>query len=209
MRDELSIAGRARPWRRNERPLGHIAGSEFLPKGSILLTELLKFGLQIFVGRGFSAAFVKVKHSNAEQAHPLDTNRKARQNSPVRGVAKRASRLGQFGFNRGVRLVGVRIASARREGLARVFFSPAVVFAKDRLSRLFFLHCHSGSPPRVREATLAGWEHTFKISLQICEGGLSFAAQTSFGPPPPRAPNLQRIPGARSPKNGRSADSSL
>ena len=27
------------------------------------------------------------------------------------------------------------------------FFSPAVVFAKDRSSRLFFLQCHSGPPP--------------------------------------------------------------
>jgi hypothetical protein len=45
--------------------------------------------------------------------------------------------------------------------------------------------------------------HTVKISLQICGGGSRFAAQTNFGPPPPRA-KLEGIPGARSPNNGRS-----
>ena len=36
--------------------------------------------------------------------------------------------------------------AAHHAGLVGVLFSPAVVFAKDRSSRLFFLDCHSGSP---------------------------------------------------------------
>jgi hypothetical protein len=53
---------------RKQRPpfstyLKTYAGSEFLPKCSILATELLKFGLQILVGHGLPA-FVTIEHGN-------------------------------------------------------------------------------------------------------------------------------------------------
>jgi len=37
-------------------------------------------------------------------------------------------------------------AQARGSEATMSIVSPPVVFAKDRSSRLFFLHCHSGSP---------------------------------------------------------------
>ena len=40
--------------------------------------------------------------------------------------------------------------ASHHAGSVGVFFRPTVVFAKDRLSRLFFLHCHSGSPHNMR-----------------------------------------------------------
>ena len=48
---------------------------------------------------------------------------------------------------------------------------------------------------------------TLKISPRTCDGGLRFAEQTNFATP--SSPKLQGIPGARSPNNGPSADSSL
>ena len=73
-----------------DRHLQAYARSEFLPKRSILLTELLEFGLQILVGHGSPAAFVTIASGGcsfrcgvAARAQKEATARKANRRLPV------------------------------------------------------------------------------------------------------------------------------